>query len=162
MESARPAIIVPQLKVLHLEDNSLDADLVSMTLEREKISCVIDRVATQGAFEAALKGKRYDIILSDFSLPGFDGLAALEFAKTVAPDIPFVFLSGTIGEDRAVESLKRGAADYVLKDRLQRLRADSTTSGALEPSEGRNLHSGFGSGDYVLEQIRRAHLWLDC
>jgi len=123
MESARPAIIVPQLKVLHLEDNSLDADLVSMTLERENISCAIDRVATKGAFEAALKAKRYDVILSDFSLPGFDGLAALAFAKTVAPEVPFVFLSGTIGEDRAVESLKRGAADYVLKDRLQRLSA---------------------------------------
>ncbi|HEY6227086.1 MAG TPA: response regulator [Verrucomicrobiae bacterium] len=106
-----------------MEDSTFDAELVSAALAREKISYAIDRVATKGAFEAALKSKRYNVIISDFSLPGFDGLAALSLAKAVAPEVPFVFLSGTIGEDRAVESLKQGAADYVLKDRLQRLSA---------------------------------------
>jgi diguanylate cyclase (GGDEF)-like protein/PAS domain S-box-containing protein len=78
-------------------------------------------VATRDAFEAALRSRTFDIILSDYSLPGFDGQSALELAQAVCPDVPFLFVSGTIGEDRAVESLKGGAVDFVLKDSFARL-----------------------------------------
>lgn len=113
--------MINPLKVLHLEDNPSDTDLVRATLARERIDCNIDRVMTRDAFETALQSKSYDIIVSDFSLPGFDGLAALSIAQSLKPQVPFIFLSGTIGEERAVESLKQGAADYVVKDRMQRL-----------------------------------------
>lgn len=109
------------LRILHLEDSADDAELVCLTLKREGIDFHVHRVASKVAFEAALAAATYSIILSDFSLPAFDGLAALELAQKIAPETPFLFLSGTIGEDRAVESLKCGAADYILKDRLQRL-----------------------------------------
>jgi PAS domain S-box-containing protein len=116
-----------KLKVLHLEDNELDAELIRATLESGRIDCEINRVTSKHGFEEALRtGGGYDVILSDFSLPGFDGLAALSFAKQITPEVPFLFVSGTIGEDRAVESLKLGAADYVVKDRLQRLGAAIT------------------------------------
>jgi two-component system, cell cycle sensor histidine kinase and response regulator CckA len=113
--------VIHPLKVLHLEDNPADTDLVRATLAREHVDCNIDRVMTKDAFETALRSKSYDIIVSDFSLPGFDGLTALSIAQSLKPEIPFIFLSGTIGEERAVESLKQGAADYVVKDRMQRL-----------------------------------------
>jgi PAS domain S-box-containing protein len=111
------------LRILHVEDNVLDAELVQQRLEEEGVDCVIDRVWNRISFEESLRNGAYELIISDFSLPGFDGFSALQLAKSVAPDVPFIFLSGTIGEERAVESLKNGAVDYVLKDRLQRLSA---------------------------------------
>jgi signal transduction histidine kinase len=76
---------------------------------------------TKAQFEAALNEKTFDIILSDFSIPSYDGISALAAARSALPDVPFLFVSGTIGEERAVEGLKFGATDYVLKDRLGRL-----------------------------------------
>jgi signal transduction histidine kinase len=115
--------ILVQLRILHLEDNRADAELVEATLESEGVPFQIERVASREAFQIALQNNQYDIILSDFSLPQFDGLSALSLARKVTPDTPFLFLSGTIGEERAVDSLKNGAADYILKDRVQRLSA---------------------------------------
>lgn len=112
---------VKPLRILHLEDNLIDAELVSAQLEREHLPCVLDRVAERAPFESHLKQNRYDLIISDFSLPGFDGRSALTIAQQLQPETPFIFLSGTIGEECAVESLKQGATDYVLKDRLKRL-----------------------------------------
>lgn len=111
-----------RLKILILEDEVTDAELCERELARAGIACELHRVDHRPAFEAALRELGPDLIISDFSLPtAFDGLHALELARVHLPDVPFVFVSGTIGEERAVEAMKRGATDYVLKDRLQRL-----------------------------------------
>jgi len=110
-----------ELRILHLEDNENDAVLIEAALQRANFACEIDRVETREAFVAALDRGGYDLILSDFSLPSFNGLAALELARQKQPDIPFLFVSGTIGEDTAIDALKSGATDYILKQRLARL-----------------------------------------
>jgi len=110
-----------ELRILHLEDNDNDALLIEATLQRNHFACEIDRVETREDFIAALDRGGYDIILSDFSLPAFNGLAALELARMKVPDVPFLFVSGTIGEDTAIDALKSGATDYILKQRLARL-----------------------------------------
>ena len=113
----------PLLRILHLEDNANDAELLRAMLERQGIHCAIKRVETREAFQTALDREQFDLIISDFTLPSFDGLSALTVARQKRPEVPFVFVSGTIGEEAAVESLKHGAIDYVLKDRLSRLAA---------------------------------------
>ncbi len=111
-----------ELRILIVEDVATDAELCQRELQRAGLKFTAQRVDTQQAFERALGEFRPEIILSDFSMPtGFDGFAALVIAREKLPDVPFVFVSGTIGEDRAVEAMKRGATDYVLKDRLKRL-----------------------------------------
>src|SRR5438477_2429355 len=109
------------LNILHLEDNSSDGELIQSVMQAERMSFVIERVETQADFLAGLEQNRFDLILSDYTLPSFDGASALELARQKSPDVPFIFVSGTIGEEVAVDSLKQGASDYVLKDRLSRL-----------------------------------------
>ncbi len=111
----------PTVRVLHLEDSALDADLVCEFLRMAGAECEIHRVWTREDFVAALREKNYDLILADHALPAFDGEAALEIARVAARHVPFVFVSGTLGEDVAVEAMKRGATDYVVKQRLDRL-----------------------------------------
>ena len=98
-----------------------EAELAVRHLSSGGISCVPRTVADERQFRAALKLFRPHVILSDFTLPAFDGLAALDIAREEAPDVPFIFLSGTIGEERAIEALRRGAVDYVLKTNPARL-----------------------------------------
>jgi len=112
---------MPPLQVLHLEDDCVDADLIVATLTEGGLPCVSHRVDSQQTFLQALKDRRPDVILADYSLPGFDGLAALELAQQLAPDIPFLFVSATLGEELAIDAMHRGATDYVLKQRLGRL-----------------------------------------
>jgi PAS domain S-box-containing protein len=109
------------LRVLHLEDDIKDTELVQATLEAEGISGELARVEAEEDFVAALKQASFDLILADFSLPSFDGLSALKIAQQHAPDVPFIFVSGKLGEEAAIEALKMGATDYVLKTRLARL-----------------------------------------
>lgn len=109
------------LHILHLEDNPMDSTLIHTMLRAEGVACQITRVQTRAEFETALEQDDFDMIVSDFSLPSFDGQTALQIAHSKYPDVPFIFVSGTIGEEAAVESLKQGATDYVLKDRLSRL-----------------------------------------
>ena len=109
------------LSLLYLEDNPRDRLLVSETLRADGLPCRIVHTSDQAEFHDAIKKCKFDIIISDFSLPSYNGLAALDAAKKVQPDTPFLFVSGTIGDERAVESLKSGANDYVLKDNLERL-----------------------------------------
>lgn len=110
-----------QLHILHLEDDPHDADLVRLALEQERVVCVITPVNSRATFIAALEKVEFDLVLADFSLPGFNGLSALALLKKKLPEIPFILLSGTVGEEKAIESLKSGATDYVLKQRLTRL-----------------------------------------
>ena len=108
------------LYILHLEDNANDAALILSTLEDGGIVCKTTRVETEDDFAAALE-LGFDLILSDHTLPTFDGLSALKIAHREKPDLPVIFVSGTLGEDRAVDALKSGATDYVLKEGVSRL-----------------------------------------
>ena len=109
-------------RILHLEDSAADAELVAERLRQDGFAPEIERVETRRAFTAALTGgPAFDLILADFSLPDFDGLAALTIARELAPDTPFVFVSGMLGEETAIEAVRAGATDYVVKERLGRL-----------------------------------------
>jgi diguanylate cyclase (GGDEF)-like protein len=109
------------VRVLQVEDVKTDAELSLYHLGKAGFECTAQRVETEPDLRAALANFHPDIVLSDFSLPQFNGLAALQIVREVAPEIPFIFLSGTIGEERAVGALHNGAFDYVLKSNLVRL-----------------------------------------
>lgn|GEM_PF-356507 len=109
------------LHILLLEDSPEDAELLAATLEAAGLTFELTRTTSHEGFNAALAGCRFDLILSDYNIPGFDGVAALSAAHLACPNVPFLFVSGALGEDTAIELLKRGATDYVLKDRLERL-----------------------------------------
>lgn len=110
-----------QLRVLHLEDSARDHELIREILDEDGIHCEFSCVKSRDDFMASLQREEFDLILSDFAMAGYDGLSALQTVHDTKPEIPFIFVSGTIGEERAVESLKNGATDYVLKGNLRRL-----------------------------------------
>ena len=109
------------MRILHLEDDLRDAELVGEILMSEGIACEIVRVDTEAAFLDALGQGGFELVFADYSLPSFDGISALKITKQKFPDTPFIFVTGKMGEDRAIETLKHGATDYVLKDNLSRL-----------------------------------------
>jgi two-component sensor histidine kinase/CheY-like chemotaxis protein len=109
--------------ILMLEDSAVDAELIEAQLGALAWQPAITRVVTRNEFSEALAKGGFDIVLSDFSLPDFDGMAALDMAVAEAPDIPFIFVSGVLGEEAAIDAFRRGATDYVLKQRLIRLSA---------------------------------------
>lgn len=109
------------LRILHLEDDPADAALIQSSLEAGGLTCATTRVHNRDDFVAALERGGIDLILSDFALPAFDGLSAIEIVRARWPDLPVILVSGTLGEERAIDSLKSGAKDYVLKERLTRL-----------------------------------------
>lgn len=109
------------LQILSLEDDPADADLILATLAQANIKCEALQVETGQDFVDAVEQGGFDLILSDHSLPTFDGVSALKIALEKAPDVPFIFVSGAMGEDLAIELIKDGATDYVFKNRLSRL-----------------------------------------
>ncbi|HEV3272095.1 MAG TPA: response regulator [Candidatus Methylacidiphilales bacterium] len=109
------------LNILHIEDSKEDSELIQRMLSSNGFQCKVTRVESRPAVFDALEKNTYDLILADCKLPRFSGLQALEIAHALKPETPFVFVSGTIGEETAIESLRNGATDYVLKDRLSRL-----------------------------------------
>jgi len=109
------------LRILSVEDDPKDTELIQDLLETEGIVCEVTRVDTKAALLASLEQGEIDLILADYTLPSFDGISALKFAKKACPDVPFIFVSGTLGEEVAIEALKIGATDYVLKTGLSRL-----------------------------------------
>ena len=109
------------LRILHLEDDRRDADMVREVLEAGGIACDIALAQTRDGFVAALDRGGFDLILADYSLPSFDGMSALRIAAERMPNIPFIFVSGNLGEEVAIEALKLGATDYVLKERMSRI-----------------------------------------
>ena len=111
------------LRILLLEDSALDAELVTEALIDAGLPVSIERVVSADEFTRAVRDESWDLILADYLLPAFNGLNALEIVREIARATPFVFVSGALGEEVAVEALKRGATDYVLKDKLDRLPA---------------------------------------
>src|SRR5882762_7403145 len=109
------------LRVLYLEDNPHDRQLVEERLAADGLRCEFVHANAREQFETKLQHSHFDLIVSDFTLPAYDGMAALAAARKTQPETPFLFVSGTIGEERAVEGLKLGATDFVLKDHLDRL-----------------------------------------
>ena len=112
-----------RLRLLLVEDSPADVELLLRELKALQRPIAHERVASERELLAALAEFEPDVILSDYSMPGFSGLDALEIVLARAPSVPFVYVSGTIGEERAIEALKRGAYDYVLKENLRRLPA---------------------------------------
>jgi two-component system cell cycle sensor histidine kinase/response regulator CckA len=111
----------PEIRILHLEDNPDDAVLVMRTLKRDDIACTIHAVQTRDQYLDAIRSETFDLILSDHGLPGFDGLSALRLIRARDALVPFILVSGSLGEEAAIETIRSGVTDYVLKDRLARL-----------------------------------------
>jgi len=142
-----------KIRVLHLEDSPLDAELIAENLKADGLAISVKRVETRDEFTTCVTQGGFDLILADHALPAFDGLSALAIATETAPETPFVFVSGTLGEETAIESLKRGATDYVLKHRLHRL--PSAVSRALaearEKAERQRAEAALRALNAVLE-----------
>src|ERR1700730_354833 len=110
-----------QLRVLHVEDNELDAELVAEALRKGGFSVSVAIVQTEGEFEHHLRSQRPDIVIADYNLPQWKGMEALAVLRRDGLDIPLILVSGALGDVTAVECIKAGATDYVLKDGLARL-----------------------------------------
>jgi signal transduction histidine kinase/DNA-binding response OmpR family regulator len=109
------------IKILHLEDDPLDAELIYTTLVSADSPYNITWVQTSHDFKKALVDGDFELVLADFKLPSYDGISAMHYVKEHYPEIPFIFISGTMGEDAAIQALTQGATDYVLKQKLARL-----------------------------------------
>src|SRR6202050_298401 len=109
------------LRILSIEDDPKDTQLIQDLLETEGVVCEVQRIDTESALLASLERGGIDLILADYSLPSFDGISALKLAMKACPEVPFLFVSGTLGEEVAIEALKIGATDYVLTTRLSSL-----------------------------------------
>ena len=109
------------IRVLFIEDSKVDVELAVLELDQDGFDVSWERAELEGDVKQALSLRRPQVILADFSMPGFSGMEALRLARVTAPDVPFIFVSGTIGEERAIEAIRLGATDYVLKDNLRRL-----------------------------------------
>jgi PAS domain S-box-containing protein len=114
-------LAVRPLRVLLVEDDGFDADLTIERLKSVRPDCVCTVVDHEAAFVAALDSGEFDLVLSDFALPSFSGLEALSLARRLRPELPFIFVSGVLGEEHVVDMLKLGATDYVVKGRMERL-----------------------------------------
>jgi DNA-binding response OmpR family regulator len=99
-----------EIRLLFVEDEPAEAELSIRYVRRAGIQCIGRRVETEAALRDALRDFKPDIVLSDFTLPSFDGLSALKVAREAAPDLPFIFVSGTIGEERAIEARRGGSS----------------------------------------------------
>jgi signal transduction histidine kinase len=125
-----------KLRILHLEDSATDCELIHQLLCDDGFDCHIHRLDTHEEYMRELEKQDYDLIFADCALPNFTGQQALQLARKVAPEIPFIFVSGTMGEEMAIESLRNGATDYVLKQRLTRL-GPATRRALAEAAEKR-------------------------
>ncbi|MFA7003813.1 MAG: PAS domain S-box protein [Verrucomicrobiia bacterium] len=126
--------------ILHLEDNPCDAELVRHSLRQTTMTFELRLARNRAEYEAALAETKFDLILSDYDLPDYDGITALKLAGEKQPDVPFILVTGALGEDQAVDAMLLGATDYVLKQRLQRL-GPAVLRALTQADEGRKLHA---------------------
>jgi signal transduction histidine kinase/CheY-like chemotaxis protein len=142
---------------LLLEDDAHDAELIEELLEADDIVCEINRVQTRAAFVTGLENAEIDLILADYKLPSFDGLSALKLALDARPDVPFIFVSGTLGEEVAIDAVKIGATDYVLKQRLARLApsVQRALRGARDRFERRKAEEALRRSEMYLAEAQR-------
>ncbi len=149
------AVTTDVVTVLHLEDEARDARLIERQLAADGIACEVVRVDCEASFRAAVARGGFDIILADHSLPDFDGIDALRIARESCPSVPFICVSGSLGEELAIDALKSGATDYVLKHRLSRL--GPAVRRALQESAERDKRRRAESEVAVLEnQLRHS------
>jgi len=125
------------LNVLSLEDSMPDFEIIRNHLINAGFNLNFSHVDTENDFSFALRSNRFDIIIADFSLPGFNAFAALKLCKAICPMTPFICVSGSIGEETAIELIKQGAVDYILKDRLGRL--SSAIKRALDEAKEKEI-----------------------
>jgi two-component system sensor histidine kinase UhpB len=147
--SPLPVLPPAPLRILLVEDSTADVALITHTLRASGRNISVASVDTRNAFEAELMERAPGIILSDDAMPTFDGKQALEIAQQLAPQVPFIFVTGTLGEEVAIDLLRRGATDYVFKNRLTR----------LIPAVNRALAESEESKTRALteEKLRRSH-----
>ncbi len=124
------------LRILHVEDNSYDAEMIGKNLEKLDYIVSVKLVNNKNDYIKAIEEETFDLVFCDFKIPSFNGLEALSIARKKYPDIPVIFISGTIGEEQAVNLLKSGATDYILKDNTTRLPA--AIKRALQEVEEKN------------------------
>jgi PAS domain S-box-containing protein len=138
-----------------LEDNEADAELNKAMVAARWPHSELVRVDTRDDFVAQLEQNKFDLIFSDYTMPGFDGRQALQLAHAKCPDTPFLFVSGTIGEDTAIEALKNGATDYVLKHRLMRLipAVDRALREAAERAECERAESAMRESEHKYREV---------
>lgn len=127
-----------KVRILHIEDNFLDSELIKSIVSESGIDCTVMHVKKESEFKNALKKQEFDIILTDYTLPSWSGVEAMNYVKENCPDIPFIYVSGTITEDIAIQSLAQGSTDYVLKTKLSRL-APAIKRALKESEEKREL-----------------------
>jgi PAS domain S-box-containing protein len=147
------------IRILYLEDNPVDVELSRAVLEKDGLKYEMTVVDTREDYVAALEAGGHDLILADYQLPSFDGMAALEIARENYSWLPFIFVSGAMGEEIATESLKRGATDYVLKERLARL-PGSMRRALVEAEERRRLRNAEAEREKLLEELSVQHRQL--
>lgn len=142
-----------EYRILLLEDLSTDAEIIERELRKSDLHFVIKQAKTKDEFSKMLDDFAPDIILSDYRLPQFDGFEALVMTREKFTDIPFIMISGTLGDERAVEILKAGATDYILKDRIARL--NHAVKRALGDSEKIRLKKDLETSMQTLEIQQR-------
>lgn len=148
-----------ELRILLLEGNAPHAELVEFFLRESGLQFHVTRVETREAYLEQIEQHPPDMILSDYALPAFDGYAALAIAKEQVPDTPFIFVTGTMGEEVAIETLKSGATDYVLKTRLARL-GPAVQRALRESADRRERQRAEDKLRRSLEQLRALTTYL--
>ena len=143
-----------RLRILCLEDDPTDAALMAATLKQDRLAVELSRVERESEFRAALETAGWDVILADYVLPAFNGLDALGIAKSICPEVPFILVSGALGEEPAIEALTKGATDYVLKHNLPRLAA-AVRRAIAESAEREERRQAEASARTLLEENRR-------
>jgi DNA-binding NtrC family response regulator len=149
--------VTSPLRILLLEDDIRDAELIQELLEADHIVCEIIRAQTRAEFVTGLENTGINLILADYRLPSFDGISALKLALDARADLPFIFVSGSLGEEVAIEAVKNGATDYVVKSRLSRLvpSVHRALREAQERAERKKAEEAFRRSEMYLAEAQR-------
>ncbi len=141
------------VKILHLEDNIYDAELIAMTIKDEGLNCEITHVRNKSEFVDVIQDHEFDVALCDYNVPPFNGVEALKMVKETNPELPVIFVTGTIGEEKAASLLKEGATDYLIKEHTSRL-TSAIVRAIQEAEERKNLREAQASVQESEQQYR--------